>query len=181
MPDISKKTRLSREERLRRKKKAFIIAVISAVIIVLAGVFLAIFLPGKIRGANASKTVNAYMKAYCKADSEKMLSLSDKNSSDYEDMKQTANELDTLASSGAAFDISYTVRSKENGGKQLCKEVSNAYYGGGEKIKAAWIFTVSYDAAASYNGQSNSTKGEIVLLCYKKGGDWFIGNPIETK
>ena len=80
--------------------------------------------------------------------------------------------------------IDYKITSTEKANRATIKNMCEGLYGDtsvASKVRCAYICDVDYTMTINYLGETETEDDKMSLICYKKGGKWYIGGTVETE
>ena len=168
-----------------KKKKSGVGAVIGIIIALAVIAAAVIFLfSGSIGGAKKSKKlVDDFMTGIEEADTAKIVSLVDKECVADNDVATLSSSFELLTSMGVEYSIDYKITSTEKANRATIKNMCEGLYGDtsvASKVRCAYICDVDYTMTINYLGETETEDDKMSLICYKKGGKWYIGGTVET-
>ena len=169
-----------------KKKKSGVGAVIGIIIalVVIAAAVIFLF-SGSIGGAKKSKKlVDDFMTGLEEADTAKSVSLVDKECVAANDVATLSSSFELLTSMGVEYSIDYKITSTEKANRATIKNMCEGLYGDtsvASKVRCAYICDVDYTMTINYLGETETEDDKMSLICYKKGGKWYIGGTVENE
>jgi hypothetical protein len=169
-----------------KKKKSGVGAVIGIIIALAVIAAAVIFLfSGSIGGAKKSKKlVDDFMTGIEEADTAKIVSLVDKECVADNDVATLSSSFELLTSMGVEYSIDYKITSTEKANRATIKNMCEGLYGDtsvASKVRCAYICDVDYTMTINYLGETETEDDKMSLICYKKGGKWYIGGTVENE
>ena len=169
-----------------KKKKSgagAVIGIIVALAVIAAAV---IFLfSGSLGGAKKSKKlVDQFMTGIEEADTDKIVSLVDEDCVADNDVATLSSSFELLTSMGVEYSIDYKITSTEKANRATIKNMCEGLYGDtsvASKVRCAYICDVDYTMTINYLGEKETEDDKMSLICYKKGGKWYLGGTVETE
>lgn len=168
------------------KKKSGVGVVVG--IIVAFAVFAAVIIflfSGSIGGAKKSKElIDQFMTGIEEADTDKIVSLVDKDCVGDNDVETLSSSFELLKSMDIEYSVDYKITSTEKANRATIKNMCEGIYNDESvagKVKCAYICDVDYSITMSYLGETETQDDKMSLICYKKGGKWYIGGTVESE
>lgn len=169
-----------------KKKKSGAGAVIGIIVAfaVIAAAVIFLF-SGSLGGAKKSKKlVDQFMTGIEEADTDKIVSLVDEECVADNDVETLSSSFELLKSMGIDYSVDYKITSTEKANRATIKNMCEGIYNDGSvasKVKCAYICDVDYSITMSYLGETETQDDKMSLICYKKGGKWYIGGTVENE
>lgn len=136
-------------------------------------------------GAKKSKKlVDDFMTGIEEADTAKIVSLVDKECVADNDVATLSSSFELLTSMGVEYSIDYKITSTEKANRATIKNMCEGLYGDtsvASKVRCAYICDVDYTMTINYLGETETEDDKMSLICYKKGGKWYIGGTVENE
>jgi len=169
-----------------KKKKSGVGAVIGIIVALAVIAAAVIFLfSGSLGGAKKSKElVDQFMTGIEEADTDKIVSLVDEDCVADNDVETLSSSFELLKSMGIEYTVDYKITSTEKANRATIKNMCESLYGdasAASKVKCAYICDVDYSMTMSYLGETQTEDDKMSLICYKKGGKWYIGGTVESE
>ena len=82
------------------------------------------------------------------------------------------------------YSIDYKITSTEKANRATIKNMCEGLYGDtsvASKVRCAYICDVDYTMTINYLGETETEDDKMSLICYKKGGKWYIGGTVENE
>lgn len=160
-----------------------VVGIIVALAVIAAGI---IFLfSGSFGGAKKSKAlVDQFMTGIEEADTDKIVSLVDEECVADNDVESLSSSFELLKSMGIDYSVDYKITSTEKANRATIKNMCEGIYNDESvagKVKCAYICDVDYSITMSYLGETETQDDKMSLICYKKGGKWYIGGTVESE
>ena len=131
----------------------------------------------------SSKLVDQFMSGIKEADTDKIVSLVDSKCVSDNDIETLSNSFELLQSMGVEYTIDYKITSSQKADEEDIKDVCETLYNDASeagKINCAYICDVDYTMTINYLGETETEDDKMSLICYKKGGKWYIGGTVEN-
>ena len=85
---------------------------------------------------------------------------------------------------GVEYSIDYKITSTEKANRATIKNMCEGlfcYSSVASKVRCAYICDVDYTMTINYLGEKETEDDKMSLICYKKGGKWYLGGTVETE
>ena len=118
------------------------------------------------------------------ADTDKIVSLVDEDCVADNDVETLSSSFELLTSMGVEYSIDYKITSTEKANRATIKNMCEGLYGDtsvASKVRCAYICDVDYTMTINYLGETETEDDKMSLICYKKGGKWYIGGTVENE
>ena len=125
-----------------------------------------------------------FMTGIEEADTAKVVSLVDKECVADNDVATLSSSFELLTSMGVEYSIDYKITSTEKANRATIKNMCEGLYGDtsvASKVRCAYICDVDYTMTINYLGETETEDDKMSLICYKKGGKWYIGGTVENE
>ena len=125
-----------------------------------------------------------FMTGIEEADTAKVVSLVDKECVADNDVATLSSSFELLTSMGVEYSIDYKITSTEKANRATIKHMCEGLYGDtsvASKVRCAYICDVDYTMTINYLGETETEDDKMSLICYKKGGKWYIGGTVENE
>lgn len=165
-----------------KKSKTGVIAgiIVAVIVLAVAGVVVFNMLMSKKAINECEKLIDTFMTGLEQGDPSKLSSIVDPDATggaDAETMEQIASMMSLVLALGAELDIDYTIVDREKASSSTIKEMCIDLYddsGMAKKIGRAYYFEVEATMTVSFFGESQSDTQTMYMLCYEKGGNYYV-------
>lgn len=165
----------------KKSKSGLIAGIIIAVVLIAVAAIVGInMVSSKKAVKECEKLIDTFITGLEEGNGSKLSSIIDPDATggaNAETMEQIASMMALVIGFGADINIDYTIVDREKAPDSHIKEMCEDLYGDAgmsKKIGRAYYFEVEATMSVSFMGESQSDTQTMYMLCYEKGGKYYI-------
>lgn len=170
-------------DEVRRENRVKLIVAVAAVVIALAAVTIYLIVSPQVKGKNTSKKlVETYMEGLAEADSDKVCSVMDPDTVSSDSSSSLIDVFKTYEDNGITYEVDYEMEDGRTAEDEDLQAVCNTIYGSSAEeagVTRGYIIPISGNIIMTYQNQSSPYELDMEIVCYEKGGTWYLGGSLE--